>query len=59
MSLETWVFVAILVLSGALLITCGLKEAELSLVFIAAGTFTASISSLAFFKKFRKVIELL
>jgi hypothetical protein len=37
MTLETWVFGTIFVLVGFLLITCGLKEAEFSLVFMIAG----------------------
>ena len=55
--METWVFVAIFVLAGFLVITCGLKESELSLAFIAAGTTTASVSSIVVFKKFRKWLE--
>jgi hypothetical protein len=57
MSLEAMVFVAILVLSGFLVITCGLKEAELSLAFIAAVTITASFSSLVLVRRFRKLVE--
>jgi len=51
--LETWVFGAIFVLVGLLVITCGLKEAELSVVFILAGVTIACVSSIAVFKKFR------
>jgi hypothetical protein len=55
-ALETWVFVAILVLSGFVLLSCGLKEAEISYSFIVAGAITASFSLLAFVKKFRKLL---
>ncbi len=57
MLLETWVFVAILVLVGFLVISCGLKEAEVSLAFIAAGITTASVSSLALLRRFRKLLS--
>jgi len=55
--LETWVFVAILVLVGFLVITCGVKEAELSLAFIAAGITTACFSSLVLVLRFRKLLS--
>ena len=57
MPLETWVFVAILVLAGFLVITCGLKEAELSFAFIAVGITTASLSSLVLVRRFRKLLS--
>lgn len=57
MPLETWVFVAILVLAGFLVITCGFKEAELSLAFLAAGITTASFSSLVLMRRFRKYLS--
>jgi hypothetical protein len=57
MSMETWVFVAIFVLSGFLVLTCGFKEAELSLVFIMAGITTSSFSALVFVKKFRQLLS--
>jgi hypothetical protein len=57
MPLETWVFVAIFVLAGFLVITCGLQEAELSLALIAVGTIIASFSSIVLFKKIRKLLS--
>jgi hypothetical protein len=57
MPLETWVFIAIFVLAGFLVITCGLQESELSLVFVAAGTITTSFSSLVLVRKFKKFVE--
>jgi hypothetical protein len=55
--LETWVFVAILVLTGFLVIICGLQKTELSLAFIVAGTVIASLSSIVVSKTFRKWLE--
>jgi hypothetical protein len=57
LSLETWVFVAILVLAGFLVITCGLKEPELSFAFIAVEITTASLSSLVLVRRFRKLLS--
>lgn len=57
MPLETWVFVAILVLVGFLVITCGLQEAELSLAFMVVGTTIAGFSSIVLVKKFRKLLS--
>jgi hypothetical protein len=51
--METWVFSSIFVLVGLLVITCGLKEAELCFVFIVAGATIASLSSIVVLKKFR------
>jgi hypothetical protein len=56
-TLETWVFVAILVLSGFLVIACGVKEAEFNLPLLAVGTATASFSVLIVVKKFRQLLS--
>jgi hypothetical protein len=54
---ETWVFIAIFVLAGFLVITCALQQAELSFALIVAGLITAGFSSFAVSKRFRKLIE--
>jgi hypothetical protein len=57
MPLETWVFVSTLMLTGLLIIVCGINQASFSAMFIFAGIATASTSYLILVKKIKKRIE--
>jgi hypothetical protein len=56
MPLETWVFVAIFVLAGFLVIACGYQQ-EPSLAFTVFGLSTISFASLVISKRFREWLE--
>jgi hypothetical protein len=57
MPLEGWIFGAIMVLVGVLVVTCGFTDIEYCIFFRAGGTGLASIGFCTFAIKFREWIH--